>query len=90
MKRILITGAAGFLGSHLCDRFLAEGNFVFRFTLSGSWDTADEDEIREMMSSLTLTDDAPMPAEKTGLAPFEIDFQDWLRVGAMYSRMASS
>jgi len=25
MKRVLITGAAGFLGSHLCDRFLAEG-----------------------------------------------------------------
>lgn len=24
-KRILIAGAAGFLGSHLCDRFLAEG-----------------------------------------------------------------
>jgi dTDP-glucose 4,6-dehydratase len=24
-KRILITGAAGFLGSHLCDRFIAEG-----------------------------------------------------------------
>ena len=26
--RILITGAAGFLGSHLCDRFLAEGHRV--------------------------------------------------------------
>ena len=26
--RILITGAAGFLGSHLCDRFLAEGHQV--------------------------------------------------------------
>ena len=25
MPRILITGAAGFLGSHLCDRFIAEG-----------------------------------------------------------------
>ncbi len=28
MKRILITGAAGFLGSHLCDRFLKEGYHV--------------------------------------------------------------
>jgi dTDP-glucose 4,6-dehydratase len=28
MKRILITGAAGFLGSHLCDRFVAEGYHV--------------------------------------------------------------
>jgi dTDP-glucose 4,6-dehydratase len=26
--RVLITGAAGFLGSHLCDRFLAEGDEV--------------------------------------------------------------
>ncbi len=27
-KRVLITGAAGFLGSHLCDRFIKEGFFV--------------------------------------------------------------
>ena len=28
MKRVLITGAAGFLGSHLCDRFIDEGYHV--------------------------------------------------------------
>lgn len=28
MKRILITGGAGFLGSHLCDRFIKEGYYV--------------------------------------------------------------
>ena len=27
-KRILITGAAGFLGSHLCDKFIKEGYYV--------------------------------------------------------------
>ncbi|HOP42995.1 MAG: UDP-glucuronic acid decarboxylase family protein [Flavobacteriales bacterium] len=27
-ERVLITGAAGFLGSHLCDRFIAEGYHV--------------------------------------------------------------
>ena len=28
MKRILVTGGAGFLGSHLCDRFIANGDSV--------------------------------------------------------------
>jgi dTDP-glucose 4,6-dehydratase len=28
MKKTLITGAAGFLGSHLCDRFIKEGHHV--------------------------------------------------------------
>ncbi|NBP28492.1 MAG: NAD-dependent epimerase/dehydratase family protein, partial [Flavobacteriia bacterium] len=27
-KKVLITGAAGFLGSHLCDRFILEGFHV--------------------------------------------------------------
>lgn len=29
MARVLITGGAGFLGSHLCDRFIADGDEVF-------------------------------------------------------------
>ncbi len=28
MKRVLITGAAGFLGSHLCDKFINKGYYV--------------------------------------------------------------
>ena len=28
MKKILVTGGAGFLGSHLCDRFVEEGYSV--------------------------------------------------------------
>ncbi|MBK7637210.1 MAG: UDP-glucuronic acid decarboxylase family protein [Saprospiraceae bacterium] len=28
MKKVLITGAAGFIGSHLCDRFISEGYHV--------------------------------------------------------------
>ena len=39
-KRVLITGAAGFLGSHLCDRFLAEGYSVIGMDnfITGSFD----------------------------------------------------
>ena len=40
MKRILITGAAGFLGSHLSDRFIKEGFHVIGMDnlLTGSLD----------------------------------------------------
>jgi dTDP-glucose 4,6-dehydratase len=43
MKRVLITGAAGFLGSHLCDRFIKEGYHVIGIDnlLTGSLDNID-------------------------------------------------
>lgn len=39
-KRVLITGGAGFLGSHLCDRFIAEGMSVIAMDnlLTGNMD----------------------------------------------------
>ncbi len=38
--RVLITGGAGFLGSHLCDRFLTEGHTVLAMDnlITGSMD----------------------------------------------------
>ena len=42
-KRVLITGGAGFLGSHLCDRFLKEGYHVIAMDnlLTGSMDNIE-------------------------------------------------
>ena len=41
--RILITGAAGFLGSHLCDQLLTEGHHVIGMDnfITGSPDNLD-------------------------------------------------
>jgi dTDP-glucose 4,6-dehydratase len=46
--RILITGAAGFLGSHLCDRFLAEGHDVIGMD---NFITGSADNIAHLMGS---------------------------------------
>ena len=45
MKKVLITGAAGFLGSHLCDKFLNEGYYVIGMD---NFITGDEDNIRHL------------------------------------------
>ena len=45
MKNILITGAAGFLGSHLCDRFIMEGFYVIGMD---NFITGDSDNISHL------------------------------------------
>jgi UDP-glucuronate decarboxylase len=47
MKRILITGGAGFLGSHLCERLLAEGNDVICLD---NFLTGSKDNILQLLS----------------------------------------
>ncbi len=48
MSRILVTGGAGFLGSHLCDRLLAEKNDVI---CVDNLFTGSKDNIRHMFSN---------------------------------------
>ena len=48
MSRVLITGGAGFLGSHLCQRFLDEGDFVY---CMDNFITGSPDNIAEMMKN---------------------------------------
>ena len=46
MKRILITGAAGFLGSHLSDRFIKEG---YEVIVMDNLITGDMDNIAHLL-----------------------------------------
>lgn len=48
MNRVLVTGGAGFLGSHLCDRLINEGNDVI--CLDNLF-TGSKDNIRHLMKS---------------------------------------
>lgn len=48
MNRVLVTGGAGFLGSHLCERLLAEGNDVI---CVDNLFTGSKDNIRHFMGN---------------------------------------
>ena len=47
-KRILVTGGAGFIGSHLCERLLKENNFVICLD---NFFTGSESNIKHLMSN---------------------------------------
>lgn len=48
MKRILVTGGAGFIGSHLCERLLREGNDVICLD---NYFTGSKDNIRHLLDN---------------------------------------
>lgn len=52
MKTILVTGGAGFLGSHLCDRLINEGNKVI---CVDNLYTGSVDNIRHLMANSNFT-----------------------------------
>ena len=52
MKKILITGAAGFLGSHLCDKFLNEG---FRVIGMDNFITGDKKNIEHLSNNANFS-----------------------------------
>lgn len=48
LKRILITGGAGFIGSHLCERLLNEGNYVICLD---NFFTGSKDNIKHLLNN---------------------------------------
>ena len=52
MKTILVTGGAGFIGSHLCERLLNEGNRVI--ALDSLW-TGSERNIKQLLGNKQFT-----------------------------------
>lgn len=52
MPRTLITGGAGFIGSHLCERFLAEGHHVVALD---NFLTGSRDNVAHLMSNPKFT-----------------------------------
>lgn len=48
MKRILVTGGAGFIGSHLCERLLSEGNYVICLD---NFFTGSKDNVKHLLEN---------------------------------------
>ncbi|HNW25859.1 MAG TPA: SDR family oxidoreductase [Candidatus Gastranaerophilaceae bacterium] len=48
MKKILVTGGAGFIGSHLCKRLLNEGNYVICLD---NFFTGSKDNVKELLNN---------------------------------------
>lgn len=51
MKKILVTGGAGFIGSHLCERLLKEGNYVICLD---NFFTGSRDNVQHLLSNVNF------------------------------------
>ena len=58
MTRILVTGGAGFIGSHLCDRLVADGHHV---TVVDNFSSGSRDNLSGISENLRVID---LPVEK--------------------------
>jgi UDP-glucuronate 4-epimerase len=69
--RILVTGAAGFIGSHLCQRLVARGDDVTGFdNFDGFYSRAIKErnlaEVRAIIDRVPLSGGTPVPASRPG------------------------
>ena len=86
-KRVLVTGAGGFIGSHLAERLVAEGartRAMVRYTSSGSWGWLDassvKGEIEVVASDITDADGV-----REALRGVEVVFHLAALIGIPYS-----
>ena len=59
MKKILVTGGAGFLGSHLCERLVNEGHHVL---CVDNYFTGSKKNIEHLLVSQLVRDSVSAPA----------------------------
>lgn len=73
-KRVLITGAAGFLGSHLCDRFIKEGYHVIAMDNLITGDLKNIEHLRQLPNFEFINHDVSKHIEITGHLDFILHF----------------
>ena len=72
--RILITGGAGFIGSHLCDRFLAEGHAVLCVDNLITGSESNIAHLRSNPSFQLIRHDITKPLEPPGALDYVLHF----------------
>jgi nucleoside-diphosphate-sugar epimerase len=75
MKRIIVTGGAGFIGSHLCQRLLSDGNEVLCVDnyFTGPVNLGNPEEISILELARTIID---LTSSKAGFVHKPLPFDD--------------